>query len=179
MSLHRQIPINKDASTVEKCWMKVRGQTISKVPLESGLSLPIPLILEKDNVCLLGFYFKVKNLGGPGKIKIQTPIASVIASFPEGEVVTLRKEEANVLFPGVDLLEDSVSLDGLSPKEVVQKRREYYNLLSGLIPKYLVASDPSAEEILNFQECFSMVAEKPLLNYYVALNPHFFSWIKG
>ncbi len=179
MAGQRHIPIRKEASTVERCWLTARGQTILDIPLESALSFPIPKLSDTNETCLTGFYYRVQFGGRPDKILIKPPFARMLASYPEGNLNNFCQASAPTLFPGIEVHDDFAVLPvrDHSPAKLVQYRRDLYQLMTKLIPKFIGQEQLSHQEVDDFLYIFDIVSERPFLPYYHALNPQFFSWL--
>jgi len=179
MAGQRHIVVRKEASTVERCWLTVRGQTILNIPLESALSFPIPKLTDTNETCLTGFYYRVQFNGRQEKILIKPPFARILASYPDGNLINCYQESAPTLFPEIKVHDDLATLPARdhSPARLVQYRRDLYQLMTKLIPMFIGQEQLSQKVVDDFLFIFDIVSERPFLPYYHALNPQFFSWL--
>lgn len=171
-------PKQNDDTLIEKWWTQVRSQTMRLLPIESAMSLPIPI--EQDGKpCLSTFYYGVKRKGGLGMTVIMPPIARIIATYPAARLLSFQHKQTGELFPG---LPSSGELGGpiyseiSTPSERVDARKLLLKLCFEIVELFWVRGD-TPEIQHQFSNMFSKIAESPLIPYYQALNPEFFSWL--
>jgi len=173
------IPISDDASPVERWWLTVRRQTFRQLPLETALSLPIP-VLQANSLYLTAFYYGVKRVSGPGTSQAMPPVARVSATYPEGRLLSFLHRKVENLFPDLPAsgILGPLTVGQASPDERMQARRVLFVAYSNLLDLY--QNEKSAKiERKEFTKAFNKVAEPALLPYYHALNPGFFEWLEG
>lgn len=172
--------IPADASDVERCWLKTRWQTFHELPLESALSLPVPVIDSSEGLCLSGFYYGVSRGTEKGSTVIKTPLARMISSYPEGQVISFRLKKDGILFPG---LPDEgqlgiISAGTINPSDRVRNRKELYRVISETIISFSQNIPLTLDEKSTLLVLWNQIVEEPLLPYYEMLNPDFFRWLE-
>lgn len=173
--------IPEDASDVEKCWLRARWQTSDHLPLETALSIPVPVIVGEARLCLSGFYYGVSRGKEFGVTSIEVPVARLITSYPDGGIVSFQTTLDAELFPGLQN-EGSlglVSIGSMSPKEHVKNRKDLYQVLTDIIPDFSQINRIAPEKKNQFLELWDKVVEEPLIPFYQKLNPAFFHWLEG
>lgn len=179
MKQHHTVIVPKGAGPVERWWYVVRSQTFKQLPLEAALSYPIP-VFEGGRLHLASFYYKVKHSSTLGESGTALPLAKLMATYPEGEVLSFQKKGASELFIGVFPHEKPGSLfkEPATPKERMNNRKLLFELYSDIIVFYQEkqGTENSKSAFLNI---FEKVSELPLIPYYHALNPDFFQWLEG
>lgn len=173
------IPV--DASDVEKCWLRARWQTSDQLPIETALSIPVPVFDWKASLCLSGFYYGTRRGSEFGITSIEVPVARLITSYPDGKIVSFQTKSDAELFPGMqnEGFLGVVSIGNMSPKEHVKNRKDLYQVLSDIIPDFSQTNRIAPERKDQFLELWNKVVEEPLIPFYQELNPAFFHWLEG
>lgn len=170
-----QIPA--DASPAEAWWLTVRSQTMRQVPLETALSLPVPVV-QNGQLYLAAFYYGVKRGGGPGTGVALAPLARLLASYPAGRLVSFVHRDVGDLFPGLASTGElgPVVAAPQPPAERMRERHTLFALYTPILEAYRTGvKEP--EQLAAFRSMFHRMAEPGLLPYYRALNPDFFKWL--
>lgn len=172
-----QTPKQHDDSLVEKWWTQVRSQTMRSLPIETAMSLPIPLE-HGENSCLSTFYYGVKRSGGPGRTIVMPPVARIIATYPAARILSFQHKQIGELFPGLPSSGDlgPVYRDTSTPRDRVEAWKTLIKLYPKIVELFWV-SDDASQVLEQFANLFLKVAEFPLLPYYQAINPAFLGWL--
>jgi len=174
------IPIPTNASEVERWWLTARGQTFRQMPIESAISLPVPVWLG-DRLCLAAFYFGVQRSASPAQSQAMPPLARLTATYPDCRLMGFVHREMKDLFPGLPTDGPLGELPGGGPaegKRIINARRALLAAYGPVLEGYR-SKEFSAEARQAFLKDFMAVAESPLLLYYRALNPDFFAWLES
>lgn len=170
-------PKQNDDTLVEKWCTLIRSQTMRSMPIESAMSLPIP-IEQGGKPCLSTFYYGVKRNGGPGTTFVIPPIARITATYPAARLLSFQHKQTGELFSGLPssgelgLVYSEIS----TPHERVEARKFLLKIYPEIIELFWVTGG-TPEIYHQFSNIFSKVAEVPLIPYYQALNPTFFDWL--
>jgi hypothetical protein len=157
---------------------------LRQIPDELALSFPIPIYY--FNRFLMAFMYFRKVGFPPARPKVYPPEYWVIID-PETkdivELTTAKPEYIQITYlPNQPLGEHKLSLP-LSVKEYLEKKAMLYDLYDCILPLYKTAKNSLAEDekqaIHQFYNIFNLLSEKPLLPFYRALNPDFFSWLES
>jgi hypothetical protein len=162
--------VPKNASPVEQWWLKFRQQTNRQVPIETALSLPIPIM--KNNELLLSvFYYGVEKVSGPGTSLAKPPVARMMGTYPVPHIVQFVTNKVEELFPG---LPTGGTIGPLI--EGVRNRQELFSLYTPILALFSL-KEVTTDRREDFIAAFQRQAEPGLLPYYQALNPNFFQWL--
>lgn len=181
MPIKNPIKISSDTTELEECWKNVKKQTYNSLPLETALSLPIPQKNESEGICLSGFYYGVTRGGGPGKTILRPPVAILLATYPEGRMLSFVHKSVNILFPDI-LSGDELGLfisNQETPNERMKVRKQFYFEYSKVVENFSTDSRLLQDEKESFLQLWDLIVEKPLLPYYHEIGKIFFAWINS
>ena len=169
----RSIP--SDASLVERWWLTVHNLTLTQMPISTALSYPVPQINGKQ-VELAAFYYGIQRGSAPGQATLLPPIAWLVATYPEGRLLSFERGSAQELFPNIKLIEGALAANpGMSPAETMQARKALFNIY----PTAIEAFATQAKVPQSFANLFDQLVVSSLLPFYQQLNPAFYQWLKG
>ncbi|HDM78583.1 MAG TPA: hypothetical protein ENG51_19290 [Deltaproteobacteria bacterium] len=185
-------PMEKRGISMEYQWMPIKEliqvveanqQVQEMIPDELARSYPV--LVRKNGKYLVAFMFFFKKGMPPDPPQISTPRYLLLADPVTGEVVSLTRVTPSDF--GIDLPESKpLGVHTLGKKMTMDEFLEMksqlislYDEVFGIYRNYEGSVSPEERKVLsNFVRLFDILVEKPLLPFYKALNPEFFSWLK-
>jgi hypothetical protein len=156
---------------------------IERITEESVLSWPVP-VKKADYMFLAFFYYPA---GGPiSDRKIWPPYYRVLADtelLVEIQFTPVEPKDFGINIPGNKPLgkQELSDLGDISMSEYQALVDQLYRLVDQMIPLYLESAatlgNRGRDVVRQFHKLFQKLSPKPLLPFYRALNPDFFSWI--
>jgi hypothetical protein len=150
-----------------------------EIPLETALSLPVPLINTEQPS--LGFF--IYSVGGPITHRVIGP--------PTHRVVASLQNLEHIQFVHVTASEMGFAADTTLETIVPEPRGEGAESYDNLVKQLCVALDQLVQVYANtpellekqtaqdYQRLLSRLEKRSLLPAYHALNPHFFKWLES
>jgi hypothetical protein len=155
-----------------------------EIPLEAALSFPIPLVDGEHRK--VGFFYY--SIGGPITNRLVGPptyrVSADVGKIERIEFVPVTPQEM-----GIDVSPDT-ALEKIELEPRKEGAESYDNLVSQLCasfdriieiyPKPVKSlSEIEEQDICTYQSLFNKMAKHSLIPAYIALNPHFFTWLNS
>ena len=175
-------PTNTILSTIER--FKKNRSRFYLMPLESTISLPIPLLLTSNSTVFLALFgFNGKKSVGDKRIKLFRPHTKFVIKYPSGEIAFYQNYTVCDEFSTKNWNEPigefpHKAIEALTLKEYTKRRTALLQSYDAIIPLFMKDKHNSelAEE---FRQHFYEICEPDLLPFMRKVGKVFFKWVDG
>jgi hypothetical protein len=152
------------------------------MPLESTISLPIPLLLTTDGRVFLAFLvFTGKKMHGEAKIRLFRPHTKIVIEYSSAKIAFYQDYTVFDEFPTKDWNQPigefpHEMIQSLTLKEYTEKRKDLLGRYDPIIPLF-VKNESDKELVAGFKRCFNEICEPDLLPFMRKVGKFFFKWL--
>jgi len=151
------------------------------IPLESSVSLPVPILMSKGKVYLGLLFFTGKRLKRKERIKLFRPNTKIVIQHPSAKIAFYRDYSALDEFPSIEWCKPigefpHKEIESLNLKEYTGKRKDLLTKYDHIISLFR-RNMADGESKYQFRNSFYELCEPGLLPFMKKIGKPFFTWL--